>query len=50
MSVLDRLAAGGVSAVRLDAIGYAAKQRGTTSFMIPETYDHIERLTADSAG
>jgi sucrose phosphorylase len=48
MSILDRFQSAGVSVVRLDAIGYAAKKPGTTSFMIPETYDIIERLKAES--
>ncbi len=47
MSILERFTSGGVSAVRLDAIGYAAKKPGTNSFMIPETYDIIERLTSE---
>lgn len=48
-AILDRLAAAGVRAVRLDAIGYAVKRPGTTSFMIDETYRFIERLGAECA-
>jgi len=44
-SVADALAAGGVTEVRLDAVGYTAKRAGTSCFMIPETYEIIERLT-----
>ena len=44
--ILDRFAAAGVDVVRLDAVGYAVKKRGTTSFMIPETFDFIEQLGA----
>jgi sucrose phosphorylase len=47
MSVADALAAGGVSQVRLDAVGYTAKRAGTSCFMIPETYAIIERLAAE---
>ncbi len=43
--VLDALAAGGVRQVRLDAVGYAVKTAGTTSFMTPETFAFIGRLT-----
>ncbi|MEB0222658.1 hypothetical protein QN393_26500, partial [Pseudomonas sp. AB12(2023)] len=35
--VLRVLADGGVSTVRLDAVGYAVKTPGTDSFMTPET-------------
>jgi sucrose phosphorylase len=41
-AVVDALAAGGVSTVRLDAVGYAVKTAGTTSFMTPETYAFID--------
>ena len=47
MSVADALAAGGVTEVRLDAVGYTAKRAGTSCFMIPETYELIERLTEE---
>jgi sucrose phosphorylase len=42
--VLDRFAAAGVSQVRLDAIGYAVKTRGTSCFMTEDTYDFIGRI------
>ena len=32
--------------VRLDAVGYAIKRAGTSCFMLPETFDFIDRLTA----
>ncbi|MEM9464814.1 MAG: sucrose phosphorylase [Actinomycetota bacterium] len=48
MTVLDRLAENGVRLVRLDAVGYAIKRRGTTCFMIPETFAFIERLRDES--
>ena len=43
-SVVDRLTAAGVSIIRLDAIGYAAKVAGTNCFMTPETLEFIGRL------
>lgn len=43
--VLATLAAGGVSMVRLDAVGYAIKTAGTSSFMTPETFAFIDELT-----
>ena len=48
VSVLDRFAESGVDLVRLDAVGYAIKRRGTTSFMIPETFEFIDRVAAES--
>jgi len=46
LGILDRLAGAGVAAVRLDAVGYAIKRAGTSCFMIPETFEFIERLSA----
>lgn len=43
--ILDRFAAHGVRMVRLDAVGYAVKTRGTSSFMTPETFAFIRELT-----
>jgi sucrose phosphorylase len=48
-SVLDRLAAAGVRLVRVDAVGYAVKKAGTPSFMIPATFDFIDRLRSACA-
>ena len=42
--VLSALANHGTSVVRLDAVGYAVKRAGTSSFMLPETFAFIERL------
>ena len=47
-AILDRLSGAGVRTIRLDAIGYAIKQAGTTCFMIPETFDFIAEVTADA--
>ncbi len=49
-TILDRFEAGGVNLVRLDAVGYAVKQAGTPSFMIPETFDFIDQLSSDCRG
>jgi sucrose phosphorylase len=43
--VLDRLAASRVRRVRLDAVGYAVKTPGLSSFMTPETFGFIEDIT-----
>jgi sucrose phosphorylase len=42
--ILDRLAAAGVRVVRLDAVGYAVKTRGTPCFMTAETLEFIAEL------
>jgi len=44
--VLVALAQGGVSMVRLDAVGYSVKTAGTSSFMTPRTLVFIDELTA----
>src|SRR5674476_1106181 len=44
--VLVALAEGGVSMVRLDAVGYAIKTAGTSSFMTTATLEFIDELTA----
>jgi sucrose phosphorylase len=48
--VLGALAAGGVSLVRMDAVGYAVKTPGTGSFMTPETFAFIASLTEEARG
>ena len=45
-AILDRFAANGITMVRLDAVGYAVKTAGTSSFMTPETFAFIDELTA----
>ncbi|WP_182355000.1 sucrose phosphorylase [Flaviflexus huanghaiensis] len=42
--VLASLTEGGVSMVRLDAVGYSVKTPGTSSFMTPDTYAFIDNL------
>lgn len=44
-AVLERVSASGVAMVRLDAVGYAVKTRGTSSFMTPQTFAFIDELT-----
>lgn len=47
--VLTKLADAGVREIRLDAAGYAIKRRGTSCFMLPETYDFIGALSNRAA-
>lgn len=47
-SILTRLHAAKVRAIRLDAIGYAIKQSGTSCFMIPETRAFVDDITAQA--
>lgn len=42
--ILDRFAAHGITMLRLDAVGYAVKTPGTSSFMTPETFAFIDDL------
>ena len=43
--ILRTLCAHGISAIRLDAVGYAIKRAGTNCFMLPETFEFISELT-----
>jgi sucrose phosphorylase len=43
-SILGRFAAAGVRTIRLDAAGYAIKKRGTSCFMLPETFAFIRDI------
>jgi sucrose phosphorylase len=45
-SILDRFGENGIRSVRLDAVGYAIKTPGTSSFMTEETFAFIDELTA----
>lgn len=45
LRVLDRLATARVRRVRLDAVGYAVKTPGLTSFMTEETFRFIDDVT-----
>ncbi len=44
-SVMDRLGHYGIKMIRLDAVGYAIKRAGTSSFMLPDTYAFVDSLT-----
>ena len=44
--ILDTFEKAGVTMIRLDAAGYAIKKRGTTCFMIEETFEFIADLAA----
>lgn len=44
IDILDQFAAAEIDIVRLDAVGYAIKRAGTSCFMIPETFEFIDRL------
>jgi len=48
-SILDALAGAGVTMIRMDAVGYAVKTAGTTSFMTPETFAFIDELRVEAA-
>ena len=47
MAILDRFERSSINLVRLDAVGYAIKRSGTSSFMIPETLDFIDRISSE---
>jgi len=47
-SILSRLQAAGIRAVRLDAVGFAVKKAGTSCFMIPETFAFIADFAAQA--
>ena len=44
LSILDRFASCDVRTIRLDAAGYAIKKRGTSCFMLPETFAFIREI------
>jgi len=44
MSIFDQMAASHVSYIRLDAVGYGAKEAGTSCFMTSKTFKLISRL------
>ena len=48
-SILDALAAAGVTMVRLDAVGYAIKRPGRDCFMMAETFAFIEQFGSRAA-
>ncbi len=46
--ILQTLAASGIRMVRLDAVGYAIKKPGASSFMMPETFAFIGEFAAQA--
>ena len=44
IGVMQTFAAAGVRVLRLDAVGYAIKRRGTSCFMLPDTFELISTL------
>ncbi len=47
-SILQRFASSGIRMVRLDAVGYALKQAGSSCFMEPGTFDFISAFAAQA--
>lgn len=47
-SVVDALTSGGVTMLRLDAVGYTGKEAGTDCFMTPATDAYTERIVAQA--
>ena len=41
---MGKLSGNGVDMLRLDAVGYSIKRKGTSCFMIPETYELVSSL------
>ncbi len=48
LGILETLAANGIRQVRLDAVGYAIKRGGRSCFMMPETFEFIDRFSAQA--
>lgn len=44
-AILQRFTDHGVKYIRLDAAGYAIKKAGSSCFMLPETFEFIEKLS-----
>ena len=47
-SILQTLASSGVTMIRLDAVGYAIKEAGTSCFMTPKTFEFIDAFAAQA--
>ena len=47
-NILETFAVSGVSVVRLDAVGYSVKRRGTNCFMLPETFELIKDISDEA--
>ena len=48
LGILQTLASSGIRMVRLDAVGYAIKKAGASSFMMPETFAFIDEFAAQA--
>ena len=48
LGILQTLAGSGIRMVRLDAVGYAIKKAGASSFMMPETFAFIDEFAAQA--
>jgi sucrose phosphorylase len=48
LGILQTLASSGIRMVRLDAVGYAIKKAGASSFMMPETFAFIDDFAAQA--
>jgi sucrose phosphorylase len=46
--ILRTFSSNGIRQVRLDAVGYAIKKAGTSSFMLPETFDFIHQFASQA--
>ena len=42
------IAGAGIGEIRMDAAGYAIKRRGTSCFMLPETFEFITHFFINS--
>ena len=49
-AILHKLAGSGVKLIRLDAVGYAIKEAGTSCFMTPRTFAFIGEFAARARG
>ncbi|WP_404343728.1 sucrose phosphorylase [Pseudoalteromonas mariniglutinosa] len=47
-NVLARFSENNVNIIRLDAAGYAIKEAGTNCFMLNETFDYLDKLSAQA--
>lgn len=48
-SILQTFAQAGIRELRLDAAGFAIKRRGTSCFMLPETFEFVGKLADQAA-
>ena len=48
-SIIEKFAGAGIGEIRMDAAGYAIKRRGTSCFMLPETFEFITHFSSRAA-